>query len=296
MTEQTILKICVFTTAAFAILGVCWGLYAGSGMVLFDGIYSTISLLLSLVSLLVLKQIQSANEDMRFPFGKAHFEPLIILFKSLIVIGVCLFSSIDAVLVVLEGGRNVAIESALIYAIISTIGCFIIFMFLLIKNRSIGSKLLNAEKNQWFGDTVLSVGVLAGFSVSLLLRDSQYSQLIPYADPVMVVIASCLFILMPMKTLLAAGKEILYYQVSDDQLQPIDDEASTIAKQLNAQYKLRMVSIGREVNIELNFLMSKGLLSIAEMDAIRNRISQAAEQLNEQHWVNVNFTACKTWL
>ncbi|NMP15897.1 cation transporter [Thalassotalea sp. Y01] len=188
MNEQTILKICVYTTASFSILGVSWGLYAGSGMVLFDGIYSTISLLLSLVSLIVLKQIQCENEDMRFPFGKAHFEPLIIMFKSLIIIGVCLFSSIDAVLVVLQGGRQVAIESALIYAVISTIGCFVIFMFLLLKNRKIGSKLLDAEKNQWFGDTLLSAGVLVGFSASLFLRDGQYSHLIPFADPVMVVI------------------------------------------------------------------------------------------------------------
>lgn len=296
MKEKSVLIVCVITTAFFAFLGLGWGLYASSGMILFDGIYSAVSLVLSLVSLVVLKQIQSPDEDHRFPFGKAHFEPLIIVLKSLIVIGVCSYSGIDAFLVVLEGGRDVALDSALIYAVISTLGCLVIFIFLHIKNKAINSKLLGAEKNQWFGDVLLSLGVFVGFGCAMLLDGTPYAWLIPYADPAMVFLASSAFIILPMQTLILACKEILYYQVSDAHLLPIDIKAKEIAHQLQAEYKLRMSSVGREINIELNFLMQDTSLTICQMDEIRAQLIESSKQINEQHWVNINFTTQKDWL
>lgn len=299
MTERVVLLISMVVTTVFACLGVIWGILADSSMIIFDGIYSFISVGLSFLSLVVLKQIQDkdASEDARYPFGKAHFEPLLIVFKSLALIGMCAFSATNSFSELLAGGRSVSPGSAIIYALISTLSCLVVVLFIQRKNRRIGSGLLDAEKNQWMGDLLLSFGVLVGFSIAYILQDSRYSWIVPYADPGMVVIASAVFIILPLKSFIASAKEMFFYRVNNTIVKPIENEADLIAAQYDANYKLRMVSIGRELNIEVNFLIKDNrLLSVGEMDDVRKRIAAEVSKMKKQHWVNINFTQEPIWL
>lgn len=299
MTERVILLVSIVVTTLFACLGVIWGVLTDSSMIIFDGIYSFISLGLSFLSLAVLKQIQDkdAAEDARYPFGKAHFEPLLIVFKSLTLIGMCTFSAINSFSELLAGGRSVLPGPAVVYALISTLSCAAVMVLIQRKNKRMASNLLAAEQQQWLGDLLLSFGVLVGFSAAYVLQDSRYSWVVPYADPGMVVIASAIFILLPLKSFIGAAKEMFFYRVDQTVIEPIEKEAACIANQYDAKYKFRMVSIGRELNIEVNFLIEENrLLSIVEMDDIRRRIASEVSKMKKQHWININFTHEPLWL
>lgn len=296
MSERNTILLSIYATSIFAVLGVGWGIYASSGMIIFDGIYSLISGGLSGLALVVLKQLETSQEDDRFPFGKAHFEPLLIIFKSLMLIGMCSYSAINSFGELLSGGRGVETGSALLYALFSTLACLVITLIIRKNNQAIGSDLLLAEKNQWMGDTLLSVGVLVGFSFAYVLEGSAYSYVVPYADPAMVVIASTLFIIIPFKSFIAASKEMVFYQSNNPELDPIEEVALEIAKELSAEHKIRMVNIGRELSIEVNFLLPERHFLVSEMDVIRNRIADQATAIDKEHWVNVSFTQQKAWL
>ncbi len=296
MSEKNILLTSVYSTILFAVLGITWGVLADSGMIIFDGIYSLISVGLSILSLMVLKQVQQSADDKRFPFGKAHFEPLLVIFKSLMLLGMCLFSALNATSELLGGGREVAAGPAVIYAIICTLGCLIMSILLHHGCRENESNLLRAERNQWYGDTLLSAGVLLGFSATFLMQETAHAWLTPYADPSMVIIASCTFVIFPVKSLTAGFREILFFRVDDELLAPINQEARLIADELDADYKLRMINLGRELDIELNFLMADRSLSVSQMDEIRNRLAAAAKEIKDQHWININFTKEKSWV
>ncbi|MGF1765192.1 cation diffusion facilitator family transporter [Aliivibrio kagoshimensis] len=296
MSEKNTILLSIYATSIFAVLGVGWGIYASSGMIIFDGIYSLISVGLSSLALVVLKQLETSQEDDRFPFGKAHFEPLLIIFKSLMLIGMCSYSAINSFGELFSGGREVATGSALLYALFSTLACLVITMIIGKNNQKIGSDLLLAEKNQWMGDTLLSIGVLVGFSVAYLLEGSAYNAVVPYADPAMVVLASTLFIIIPLKSFIAAAKEMVFYQSSHPNLETIEKTAQKIADELHAEYKIRMVNIGRELSIEVNFLLAERQFLVSEMDAIRNRIADQATAIDKEHWINVSFTQQKVWL
>ncbi|WP_250657140.1 cation diffusion facilitator family transporter [Alkalimarinus coralli] len=299
MTERNILLVSIGVTTLFALLGVVWGVAIDSSMIIFDGLYSLISVGLSFLSLVVLKQIQDkgATEDSRYPFGKAHFEPLLIVFKSLSLIGMCSFSAINSFSVLLAGGRSVAPGPAVIYALISTLGCLAVMLFIQRNNKLIESNLLTVEKNEWLGDFLLSLGVLIGFSATYMLQDGRYNWIVPYADPGMVVMASGIFIFLPLKSFIGAAREMIFYQVNDQSMKPVENEAADIANEYNAKYKLRMVSIGRELNIEVNFLLEENrLLSVEEMDAIRSRIAIVVSKMKKQHWINITFTQQPLWL
>lgn len=297
MLERKVLQVSIISTAFFALLGVVFGVISESSIIIFDGVYSLISVGLSSLSLLVLKHIESEKDDQRFPFGKAHFEPLLIVFKSLTLIGMCLFSATNAVSDLISGGREISPGPAIVYAIISTIGCILVTIYIQRKNTKCHSNLLSAEKNQWIGDSLLSLGVLLGFTASYSLTGSDLDWIVPYTDPGMVVIASCLFIFLPLRSFLVSSKEMLFCQVDEKLLAPIQYVARSISNEYEAEYKIRMISLGRELSIEVNFLLNPNItLSVSDMDRVRSLIASAANGMNKRHWININFTNSKQWL
>lgn len=291
------MRVSILATAFFAVLGVVFGVISESSIIIFDGVYSLISVGLSALSLLVLKHVESEEDDHRFPFGKAHFEPLLIVFKSLALIGMCLFSATNAVSDLMSGGREVSPGPAIIYAIITTLGCIIITLYIQRKNVQCASNLLSAEKNQWLGDSLLSLGVLVGFTSAYALVESDFHWLVPYMDPAMVIIASGLFILLPLRSFVDSAKEMIFYQVDEERLGPIQGVAESIAREYGVEHRLRMISIGRELSIEVNFLLEPHqTLTVSEMDRVRRLIAEGADAMNKKHWVNVSFTSSKLWL
>lgn len=106
----------------------------------------------------------------------------------------------------------------------------------------------------------------------------------------MVACFASLFVILPIKNAVGAVKEILLYRVDEQEILPITREAAQIAQELGAEYKLHVTTLGRQVDVECNFLLQDRPFTIAEMDAIRTRLAQAALAVREKHWVNVNFT------
>lgn len=297
MVEGKVLVISIWATALFAALGVWFGIISESSIIIFDGVYSLISVGLSYMSLLALKHIESDKDDKRFPFGKVHFEPLLIVFKSLTIIGMCLYSATNAFADLMSGGREVSPGPAIVYAVITTIGCIFLTVFIQRKNKLCESNLLAAEKNQWLGDSFLSVGVLLGFTIAYKLTDTELSWIVAYADPAMVIVASSLFIVLPFRNFLDSAREMLFFRVDEKILEPVERAAQSIANEYEAKYRLRMISIGRELNIEINVLLdSETSLSVSDMDRARRAVAATAIEMNKKHWVNVSFTSSKTWM
>ena len=296
MNEQSTLKLSVWVAVFFALFGIVWGVLISSGMIIFDGLYSLLSVALSSLSLVVYRQLQNSADSDYFPFGKAHFEPLLVVFKSLVLVGMCGFSAANAAADILAGGRSVSAGSALIYAVVSTVGCIVVATIVHRVNKRVSSDLLDAERNQWMGDSVLSVAVLLGFSAALLIEGTSLAWLVPYTDPGMVIVASLFFIFFPLKNLLRSAREVIFYRVKDEVLAPVRAVAQEMARELGAEYRLRMVSLGRELSIELNLCLPEAEFSVAEMDAMRDRLAAVAEGMGKQHWINIGITRESRWL
>ena len=194
-------------------------------MIIFDGLYSFISLALTMLSLYINNFIAKKELD-KYPFGKYILEPLVISFKSLIIGGMCLYSLIGAIQDVVHGGNTVEYGSALIYSIVSVIGCGGVYIFMKKKGDKISSELIKVEASQWLMDTLLSIGVLVGFVIAMILRNTRFSGLNVYIDPMMVIMVSVVFIKMPVQSFINAFKEILCVKADDE----INDDIYLIVK------------------------------------------------------------------
>ena len=281
----------------FAALGLGWGIVIKSSMIMFDGLYSFISLFLSILALWITNYI-SKNDFEKFPFGKGMLEPITVAFKSIVLIIMCSTTFINAVKEVMAGGNPVDTNMALWYSIISTVGCAIVYFVIDRKGKKLSSDLLNAESNQWLMDTILSAAVLVGFMVSFILSKTSLSYLTIYVDPFMVIISSVIFIRVPVVTLINSFKEIVNVNADDD----INNKIYTIVKDIEEDYNFedsitRVSKVGRELRIEIDFVFNEEstLNELEEMDKVRERVYKNMAGIKLDKWMNVNFTGDKKW-
>ena len=295
--ENKILKLSVVGALFFALFGIAWGWAIDSDMIIFDGLYSFISVILSMLSLYINKYMAKRDFE-KFPFGKHILEPIVISIKSLIIAIMCLYSLVGAVKTIVNGGNNLEIGLALIYSIISVVGCGAITFYMKAKEKALSSELIKAEYSQWFMDTALSTAVLVAFIVAIILSKTRLNFLNPYIDPAMTVMVSLLCIRIPIKSFINSFKEVICVKANDE----INDDIYVLVKEIEEEYNFedsitRVSKVGRELRIEIDFVYNKDskLKTLDQMDNVREEINDAIKHIDYKKWLNVSFTGNKKW-
>ena len=129
-----------------------------SDAVLLDGFFSLIGFAVGLVSLRVASLVRRPDDDL-YHFGYAAYEPMLNLTKGLLMAFVTLFALVSAILVVIEGGREIEAEWASIYAWIAAAGCFAIAVSQRALAKKTSSPLLSVDSKNWLIDGLMSVAV-----------------------------------------------------------------------------------------------------------------------------------------
>lgn len=295
--ENKILKLSVVGALFFALFGIAWGWALDSDMIIFDGLYSFISVILSMLSLYI-NNYMAKRDFEKFPFGKHILEPIVISIKSLIIAIMCLYSLVGAVKSIISGGNNLEFGLAIIYSIVSVIGCGAISLYMKVKSKALSSELIKAEFTQWFMDTALSTAVLVGFIIGIAISNTKLNFLNPYIDPVMTVAASLLCIRIPIKIFIESFKEVICVKANDE----INDDIYVLVKEIEEEYKFedsitRVSKVGRELRIEIDFVYNKDskLKTLDQMDNVREEINDAIKHIDYKKWLNVSFTGNKKW-
>lgn len=296
-TESYLLKISTLGTLFFAVLGIAWGWTVKSEMILFDGMYSLGGVILSLLALMGSIYINKKDYE-KYPFGKKMIEPLIVIIKSLAIFIMCIYSLTGSIKDLINGGNEVQYGYALIYALISTLGCGIAYFFLKKKGKAINSSLVNIESSQWLMDTLLSMGVLVGFLIANIIKHTEFIWFNRYLDPLMVIICSSVFIKMPIKSLGDGLKELLEFKADDSITLEIDKLVEGIEREYNFEDTITRVSkTGNDLRIEIDFIYNEesNIKVLDEMDSLREKIFNSLSHINYEKWLNVSFTKDKKW-
>lgn len=296
-TESYLLKISTLGTLFFAVLGIAWGWTVKSEMILFDGMYSLGGVILSLLALMGSIYINKKDYE-KYPFGKKMIEPLIVIIKSLAIFIMCIYSLTGSIKDLINGGNEVQYGYALIYALISTLGCGIAYFFLKKKGKAINSSLVNIESSQWLMDTLLSMGVLVGFLIANIIKHTEFIWFNRYLDPLMVIICSSVFIKMPIKSFGDGLKEILEFKADDSITLEIDKLVEGIEREYKFEESITRVSkTGNDLRIEIDFIYNEesNIKALDEMDSLREKIFNSLSHINYEKWLNVSFTKDKKW-
>jgi predicted Co/Zn/Cd cation transporter (cation efflux family) len=138
-------------------------------MIVFDGLYSFVSIGLSSLALLALRFVRRGPDD-RYPWGREAAEPLVVILKAATLGALCVYAAVGAIDDLLRGGRQVEVGWAVVYALIATAASLIIGLVLRRGVRSPspegpGTDVVRAEAAEWLGDALLSAGVPAALDL-----------------------------------------------------------------------------------------------------------------------------------
>lgn len=223
-------------------------------MIIFDGLFSFVSVILSCFSLGVCKIIQNKKAE-ELPFSKYILEPIIIGINGIILIIMCLSSLRDGIDSFRNGGNTVELSQATIYSIISTLGAMIAYLKIKKEGKKINSELINMESIQWKMDGILSVGVLIGFLITFIISKTSLAHLTNYIDPIMVIITSIMFLKAPIQMVVSSLKEIIGLKVPEKINLEVIKQAEEIKTEYNFSNVLTKVfKIGRSIKIEVDFI------------------------------------------
>lgn len=266
-------------------------------MILFDGMYSLGGVILSLLALIGSIYINKEDYE-NSSFRKKVIEPLIVIIKSLAIFIMCAYSLTGAIKDLIAGGNEVQYGYALIYALISTIGCGIVYYFLKKKGKAINSSLVNIESSQWLMDTLLSMGVLVGFLIANIIKNTEFIWFNRYLDPLMVIICSSVFIKMPLKSFTHGLKELLEFKADNNITLEIDKLVEGIEREYKFEESITRVSkTGSDLRIEIDFIYNEesNIKALEEMDRLREKIFNSLSHINYEKWLNISFTRDKNW-
>lgn len=266
-------------------------------MIAFDGLYSLISLFLAIIAIMVTNFINKTDVN-RYPFGKSALEPILIIAKSTVLLLMCLITLSNSVKEILAGGNNVDVSFALGYAVISSVGCSIVYFYVRRSSKKLNSEIVRAESNQWLMDTILSIGVLVGFFISIILNYLGFEEFTKYVDPGMVIIASLIFLKVPIISLIESFRELVCVNADEE----INEEIYSLVKEIEEKYDLedsiaRVAKVGRELRIEIDFIVSKNskIKSLDDMDKVRELIDKGTNSFKMKKWMNISFTKNRKW-
>ncbi|MEI8634061.1 cation transporter [Vibrio sp. PP-XX7] len=167
--ESHFLILSALFTSGFAIGGLILGWLASSLVIMFDGIYSLMGLLLTLLSLTVSHYIHHPKKSVS-PMNKVILEQLMIAIKAVVIFLSCRLFIIRSDYCGHSRGRTVDTSVATLFGLINVIGCFYAWRTLADKNLPSSFGLIDAEIKQWKMDTYLSVSVTLGFIIAFGMR------------------------------------------------------------------------------------------------------------------------------
>ena len=289
------LLVSMWASVAFAVVSLGWGLALGSQLIVFDGLYSFASVGLSLLAVLALRTA-GKGADERYPWGREAWEPVAIVIKAAALGALCVYAVVSAVGELLRGGREIEAGWAVLYAVLATVAGGAVSLYLRRRARH-GSDLLRAEAAEWLGDTLLSLGVLAGFLLALVLERTGQAGLARYVDPAMVALISAAFLRVPARLLAAAMREVLTMAPSADLQERVRDRVDDVRLRYGfAESFLRCGKVGARLDVEVDFVVDDAsrAQTVGQFDEVRADLHEQLAPLGNVA-MSVGFTADRRW-
>ena len=303
--EEGVLRLSIATTLFVTVLGVVFGLLATSLTILFDAVYELVDVVMTGLALLVARLIAmsttggSLNKRIseRFSMGFWHLEPIVLGVNGLLLMGAAVYGLLSAVDGLVNGGRPLSFQYALIFALISLVVELGAYLVVTRANRRIRSEFLALDAKSWLMSSAITVAYVAAFGFGSLAQGTRFEWLAPYIDPAALALVCLATLPMPLGTLRRALADILL--VTPPELkQHVDKVAQLSVRRYGFEsYRSYVARVGRGKQIELYFLVPSKwpARTLEEWDHIRDEISDAIGDDNPNRWLSIVFTTDPEW-
>ena len=273
-----------------SVSAIVMAIIAESQAILLDGLYTFITLLMSLISLKIINLVNLPETKHR-PFGYVALEPFLNLIKSLIILILLIACLITNIQTILSGGRNIILDIATIYTFIC-IGIYFAIIYTIKKcARKTNSSILALEVKNWYVDTLITVGIAISLGLVLIVYKLGFTAVLPYIDPSLVILIVIVSFPIPIKSLYTEIKRLLL--ISPENY--IEKEVIEHIAPLSERYGLIDINIyavktGRVYQLFIYTNLKDSTVTVERLDTIRQDIRKEISKLYQRHYTDVIFS------
>lgn len=284
--ERRALVWSIVVTAALGGLGIAWGILTGSQMILLDGMYAIVGILVSLL-LLWASALSQREPTRRYPFGRESVTPLVISVQGFVLIATLIYAAAEALTAVREGGSDITAGWAIAYAVLATVASLGVWVWL--RSQSEGSDLLDAEATAWRIAALCGVGMAIGFTAILLLEGTALDDWTPYIDPAMVLATCVIFIVAPVRMVRGTLVELLEGAPARDIEEPVRAAVDAVCAQFGLDAPTVLVTkVGRKLYVEVEGLVAPDV-TVRQEEEVRTALRGRLEALPFDIWLNLEL-------
>ncbi len=158
-----------------------------------------------------------------------------------------------------------------------------------------GSALALAEFASWRAGMVLSLVAAAGGGVGILLAPTAWAKIVPFLDPVLVLVACATVVPMALGLVRQGMRELLGAAPPPDVQTAIDAAIGDGVAHVGLgddlpQPIVRASKLGRRLLVEVDFVVSEHAWSVDEEDVLRRAITDRLDALGYQTWATIELT------
>lgn len=284
--ERVALLRSIAVTAVLGGLGIAWGLATGSQMILLDGVYAVVGIVVSWL-LLLASRLARRGPTRHYPFGREAATPLVIGVQGFVLLATLGYAAIGATRAILDGGSEVVAGWASVYGVIVTVASLWFWIWI---HRAAGhSDLLAAEATAWKVAAWRGVGMVVGFGAMVALLAADRDDVAAYVDPVMVLVTCVVFVGPPVAMVRGTLVELLQGAPGPDLQQVVRDAAERLAADYGLTgLDLLMTKVGPKLYVELEAVAPPDL-TIATQYEYRERLRAALDAVPYEVWLNVEL-------
>ncbi len=291
LSEKRAYILSLFGAFFMAALGLGFAYLTHSEAILLDGVFSLINMLMIGLTLFVFLRILPVVND-RFQFGMAQAEPMINLIKAILFFCAVVFAIYSAAMALIQGGRMIDFGLGVWYALIASIGCFVIAAIIHRISKTSPSPMLDVEKQGWLVDGFLSSAVFFVFIVGSLLKDTQWNIYLNYVDPIMVLFISIAIIPIPVKIFKDNFFELLLSAPSVKVQTEIDEKIQGVFKDYPIDdFYIRSAKTGRYFTVWIMCLNNEQQpMTMSDYDTVRQELYKKFDVPTSKMYIYLEIT------
>ena len=278
-TEESVLKKLLVGALLLAVWGIVMAIASDSSVILLDGMFNLISAIMSFFSIEILRLV-SGKETRDYPLGYFAFESLFVLIKGASIMILLLMALYSAIKKLVTGGGEPALGLMTVYVVLAVLGCLVLYILARRGFKKTGSEILEAEKQSWFINMVVSAAIGVAFGVTMLLQQTSLGWIAKYVDQILVIIFSIVFFKDPiilmkngLKELLLAAPQREYAAPFENKILPLKDELG--AKKLS----IEIIKTGRRIWLTIKIDPKERTIDVDEFMKMREKLRGIARKV-----------------
>lgn len=289
--ESFAIKLSIYGSVIMAITGILASIFGNSISLLFDAVYTVIAMTISMAGLRISKLLKIKYSE-RFHFGYYSFEPFFVLINGLLLMTLAISLFVSSIQSIIIGGRIIELAVVTEYLIFSIVVCSSLTFILKYYAKKTKSEIIQTESINWMLDALISVIVLIVFLMSLWLKNTKYSLLIPYLDPCITILLILFFVYQPIKLIKSGISDLLLAAPPKKFIEEL--KGKLICKKNKYKFitiDINAAKIGRTTCTEVICYYDKNfeIKTIEELDKLTKDIKAEVESYSHNLEVKVLF-------